>query len=167
MLDASAYQEMILPELNGPVSNLLTDITLCIPTCGVVSSIVARKLMASVRDFALALEIRVKEEEVEEKEATREPVRRACADGSSSYYEATHDCAGYVYCTPGVPGQPYPCGDGMLYDQAGQRCNWSDQVSYDGFQEEEGGRIGRRGRRCRTGCHPRRRPPCCPRRSPQ
>ena len=74
--------------------------------------------MASVRDFALALEIRVKEEEVEEKEATREPVRRACADGSSSYYEATHDCAGYVYCPTGVPGQSYPCGDGMLYDQA-------------------------------------------------
>ena len=57
------------------------------------------------------------------------PVRRACADTLSSYYEATHDCTGYVYCTTGVSVEPYPCGDGILYDQAGQQCKWSDQLS--------------------------------------
>ena len=71
MLDASAYQEMILPELNGTVSNLLTDIELGIPTCGIVSSIVTPKPMAPARDFALALAIRVEDEEEEEKEAYR------------------------------------------------------------------------------------------------
>lgn len=68
---------------------------------------------------------------VAEKEASRN-VREACADASYSYYEATEDCTGYVYCILGQPDEPYYCGDGMLYDQAGQRCNWADQVCCGG-----------------------------------
>jgi hypothetical protein len=53
-----------------------------------------------------------------------------CADTSYSYYEATQDCTGYVYCMAGgdIDG-PYDCGVDMLYDTDTQRCMWADQVT--------------------------------------
>jgi hypothetical protein len=53
-----------------------------------------------------------------------------CADTSYSYYEATQDCTGYVYCMVGgdIDG-PYDCGVDMLYDTDTQRCMWADQVT--------------------------------------
>ena len=42
---------------------------------------------------------------------------RLCADKTSSYYEATEDCSGYVYCMMGTPDKPYYCGSGQLYDE--------------------------------------------------
>jgi len=63
-----------------------------------------------------------------EEEAPEEFVQ--CADDSYSYYEATEDCTGYVYCMAGgsVDG-PYDCGKGQLYDSNTQRCNWEDKVT--------------------------------------
>lgn len=53
-----------------------------------------------------------------------------CSDTSYSYYEATQDCTGYVYCMAGgdIDG-PYDCGVDMLYDTDTQRCMWADQVT--------------------------------------
>mmetsp|Transcript_14646 Transcript_14646/g.26478 ORF Transcript_14646/g.26478 Transcript_14646/m.26478 type:complete len:328 (-) Transcript_14646:885-1868(-) len=64
-------------------------------------------------------------------------VYKACADETSNYYEATEDCTGYVYCRMGIPDGPYPCGDGVLYDQAENRCNWGHQVTCDNGGESE------------------------------
>ena len=57
------------------------------------------------------------------------PTVKLCADASYNYYQATEDCSGYIYCTAGVPDKPYPCGEGMLYDEKTQRCNWADEVT--------------------------------------
>ena len=63
------------------------------------------------------------------REAEETPIYKSCADDSYSYYEATEDCTGYIYCMMGTPDKPYYCGDGMLYNEPGQRCNWADQVT--------------------------------------
>ena len=62
---------------------------------------------------------------------------KQCADSSYSYYEATEDCTGYVYCMSGgsIDG-PYECGTGQLYDSDSQRCNWEDEVYSCGSKEQ-------------------------------
>jgi len=62
---------------------------------------------------------------------------KQCADSSYSYYEATEDCTGYVYCMSGgsIDG-PYECGTGQLYDSDSQRCNWEDKVFSCGSKEQ-------------------------------
>ena len=53
-----------------------------------------------------------------------------CKDTSYSYYEATEDCTGYVYCmTGGAIDGPYDCGKNMLYDTNTQRCDWEEKVT--------------------------------------
>ena len=59
-----------------------------------------------------------------------EPAFVQCADTSYSYYEATEDCTGYVYCvTGGSIDGPYDCGTDMLYDTDTQRCKWASEVT--------------------------------------
>ena len=58
-----------------------------------------------------------------------ETTHKVCTDTSYSNYESIKDCTGYIYCMMGTPDKPYYCGDGMLYDEPGQRCNWADQVT--------------------------------------
>ena len=73
-------------------------------------------------------EVRINPKMVEQ--TTELPPFVQCADTSYSYYEATQDCTGYVYCMAGgdIDG-PYDCGVDMLYDTDTQRCMWADQVT--------------------------------------
>jgi hypothetical protein len=55
-----------------------------------------------------------------------------CSDPSFSGYEGTEDCSGYIWCQGGVPGAEYPCGEGTLWDDRTQMCNWADEVRCPG-----------------------------------
>ena len=59
-------------------------------------------------------------------------------DPSSTYYESTTDCTGYYICELGKQGQTLNCpGNGMLYDEITQMCNWSHDVNCQGSIPEE------------------------------
>ena len=62
--------------------------------------------------------------------------KKNCKDDSYNYFEATSDCTGYIYCMKGVPNDPTPCGQGMLYSQNLQRCVWETSVKCEGAEDE-------------------------------
>jgi len=66
-----------------------------------------------------------------------------CIDDTTSYYEATPDCKGYIYCVMGVPSADTPiyCGDDMLYDINKQSCNWADEVTCNTGLDDNGNPI--------------------------
>ena len=64
--------------------------------------------------------------------ADEAPPGDSCVDPYNSYYEATADCTGYVYCTLGSVTESFSCGEGMLYDEPAQFCNWAGEVTCDG-----------------------------------
>ena len=49
------------------------------------------------------------------REAEETPIYKSCADDSYSYYEATEDCNGYIYCIMGTPNKRHYCRDVMMY----------------------------------------------------
>ena len=62
--------------------------------------------------------------------------KKNCKDDSYNYFEATSDCTGYIYCMKGVPNDPTPCAEGMLYSQNLQRCDWETSVKCEGAEDE-------------------------------
>ena len=80
------------------------------------------------------------EEEVEANEvipiSAESDAKKNCKDDSYNYFEATSDCTGYIYCMMGVPTEPSPCPEGMLYSQSLNRCDWETSVKCEGAEDE-------------------------------
>ena len=57
------------------------------------------------------------------------PTASCCPPGHTGY-RATNDCTQYLYCRNGVPDSGrLDCGNGLLFDNKFQYCNWANQVT--------------------------------------